>query len=35
MDDYNKAISTHKKGNIMRLLLRRGDSSLFVAIPIE
>jgi serine protease Do len=35
MDDYNKAVSAHKKGNIMRLLLRRGESSLFVAIPVE
>jgi serine protease Do len=35
MDDYNKAVSAHKKGNIMRLLLRRGESSLFVTIPVE
>jgi serine protease Do len=35
MDDYTKAISAHKKGNIMRILLRRAESSLFVAIPVE
>jgi serine protease Do len=35
MDDYTKAISAHKKGAVMRLLLRRGDSSLFVAIPVD
>jgi serine protease Do len=35
MEDYTKAISAHKKGQIMRLLLRRGESSLFVAIPVE
>jgi serine protease Do len=35
MDDYTRAIANHKKGNIMRILLRRGDSSLFVAIPVE
>jgi serine protease Do len=35
MDDYTKAISAHKKGDIMRILLRRGESSLFVAIPVE
>jgi len=35
MEDYTKAISAHKKGKIMRLLLRRGESSLFVAIPVE
>ena len=35
VDDYTKAISAHKKGAVMRLLLRRGDSSLFVAIPVE
>jgi len=35
MDDYTKAITAHKKGAVMRLLLRRGESSLFVAIPVE
>lgn len=33
--DFAKAVSAHKKGEIMRLLLRRGDSSLFVAIKVE
>jgi serine protease Do len=35
MADYEKAISAHKKGEVMRILLRRGESSLFVAIPVE
>ena len=34
-DDFAKAVSAHKKGAVMRLLLRRGDSALFVAIPVE
>lgn len=34
-DDYSKAVSAHKKGTVMRILLRRGNSSLFVAIPVE
>jgi serine protease Do len=33
--DFTKAVSAHKKGEIMRLLLRRGDGSLFVAIKVE
>ncbi len=33
--DFAKAISAHKKDEITRLLLRRGDSSLFVAIKVE
>jgi serine protease Do len=33
--DFAKAVSAHKKGEIMRLLLRRGDNSLFVAIKVE
>jgi serine protease Do len=35
MEDYNKAVSAQKKGSVMRILLRRGEGSLFVAIPIE
>jgi serine protease Do len=35
VNDYTKTVSTHKKGTSIRLLLRRGDSSLFVAIPVE
>jgi serine protease Do len=34
-DDYAKAVSAHQKGKVMRLLLHRGESSLFVAIPVE
>jgi serine protease Do len=30
--DYAKAVNSHKKGEVMRLLLRRGESSLFVAV---
>ncbi len=33
--DFAKAISAHKKDEITRLLLRRGDTSLFVAIKVE
>ena len=33
--DYEKALAAHKKGAVMRLLLRRGDSSLFVAFKVE
>ena len=35
VDEYAKAVSSHKKGEVMRLLLRRGESSLFVAIKVE
>ena len=35
VDEYVKAVSSHKKGAVMRLLLRRGESSLFVAIKVE
>jgi len=30
--DYEKAVSARKKGEVLRLLLRRGDNSLFVAL---
>jgi len=33
--DYEKALAAHKKGTVLRLLLRRGDSSLFVALKVE
>lgn len=33
--EYAKAVSALKKGTIVRLLLRRGDSSLFVAMKVE
>jgi len=33
--DFAKAISAHKKGEVMRLLLRRGDGSLFVGVKVE
>jgi serine protease Do len=33
--DYDKAVSAQKKGTVMRILLRRGEGSLFVAIPIK
>ncbi|MBT0651859.1 DegQ family serine endoprotease [Geobacter luticola] len=33
--DYEKALTAHKKGTVMRLFLRRGDSSLFVALNVE
>ena len=32
---FTKAVSAHKKGEVMRLLLRRGDGSLFVAFKVE
>jgi serine protease Do len=34
-DDYEKAVVAHKKGSVMRLLIRRGDSSLFIAVKVE
>jgi len=33
--DYEKAVAARKKGTVMRLLLRRGDSSLFVALKVD
>ncbi|ANA39441.1 peptidase [Geobacter anodireducens] len=32
---YEKAIAAHKKGQIVRFLLKRGDSSLFVAAKLD
>jgi serine protease Do len=34
-DDYNKAVAASKKGAAVRLLLRRGDRSLFVALKTD
>jgi len=33
--DYEKAVAARKKGGVLRLLLRRGDSSLFAALKID
>ena len=33
--DYDKAVSAQNKGGIMRMLLRRGEASLFVAFKVE
>jgi serine protease Do len=33
--DFEKAVSTYKKGSVMRLLLKRGDAALYVALTIE
>ncbi len=35
MGDYEKAIAARKKGGVVRLLLRRGGSSLFVALKLD
>ncbi len=35
LDDYEKAVNGHKKGAIMRMLLRRGEMSLFAAFRVE
>jgi serine protease Do len=35
LDDYKKAIAAHKKGSFMRLLVRRGDNLLYIAVPME
>lgn len=35
IEDYEKAISAFKKGDIVRFLLRRGGSNYFVAIKVE
>jgi serine protease Do len=35
MADYSKAVATHKKGKVMRLLLQRGESSLYVALKVD
>ena len=33
--DYEKAIAARKKGGVVRFLLKRGDSSLFVALKVD
>lgn len=33
--DFEKAVSTYRKGSVARLLLQRGDSALYVALEIE
>lgn len=35
LDDYKKAIAAHKKGNFVRILVRRGDSLLYIAAKLE
>lgn len=35
LDDYKKAIAAHKKGEVLRLLVRRGDSLLYIAAKLE
>jgi len=35
LKDYEKAVAAHKKGQIIRFLLKRGDSSLYVAAMLD
>jgi serine protease Do len=35
MEDFNRVIESHKSGDFLRILLRRGNSSLFVALEME
>lgn len=35
MAEYEAAISAHKKGTVIRILLRRGESSLYIAFKVE
>ncbi|MCM2357583.1 MAG: DegQ family serine endoprotease [Geobacteraceae bacterium] len=35
VEEYESAIAARKKGGVVRLLLRRGDSSLFVALKLD
>ena len=35
LKDYEEAITTHTKGKVIRLLLKRGDSSLYVAATLD
>jgi serine protease Do len=32
--DYDKALAVTKKGDLLRILVRRGNSSLFVALKV-
>jgi serine protease Do len=33
--DFEKAVAVHKKGDILRLLLQRGDAALYVALTMK
>jgi serine protease Do len=35
LDDYNKALASDKKSDFVRLLVRRGDSLLYIAVKLE
>jgi serine protease Do len=35
LDDYTEALAAHKKGDFVRLLVRRGDSLLYIAAKLE
>ncbi len=35
VSDFEKALSSYKKGSVVRLLLQRGDSALYVALTVE
>ncbi len=35
LDDYNKALALDKMGDFVRLLVRRGDSLLYIAVKLE
>lgn len=35
IEEYNKALESLKKGGVIRLLLRRGESSMYVALKLE
>lgn len=35
LGDYQQAITAHAKGSLMRMLLRRGDSLLYVAVKLD
>lgn len=35
LKDYEKAVAAHKKGEIIRFLLKRGDSSLYLAARLD
>lgn len=35
LDDYNKAIAVHKKGEFVRILVRRGHMLLYIAVKLE
>jgi len=35
LQDYQKAMAAAKKGTLLRLLLKRGDSALFVALQVD